>query len=346
MSVQRDVRLLVGGFTAAEAGAGPSGLAVHRVLADGTTEVESVLALENPSWAARGAVNDLFYVSHSGMTWLSAVRLLPGGGLELVDRIEIGAVNPAHILFDAETNAVIASCFTEGVIIRVALRDDGRFSEIDALWNANGKADSATRRNSLQSRAEPHQAVRVPGGYLVPDRAQDVVWFAGDGGRLEIAAILRPGSGPRHLALHPTLGYAYLVGELDNTLITLRRDGALLEPLDVVSTLPRDFFEDSAGSAIDVDAERARVYVSNRGHESVAVFDIERPESPRLLGWIPSLGATPRYAGLLPEVDMLAIAAQDGDVLHLLDAAEAAGLRGGRITLRHAAPTFVCVVDG
>jgi|GEM_PF-3137314 len=347
MAINSDLRLLVGGFCDGTTGAGegPAGLAVHHVHADGTSTVEGVLPLENPTWAAQGATKDLYYVSHSGKTWLSAVRVLPGGGLEFVDRVEIGAVNPAHLIFDASANSVVASCFTEGVILRVALKEDGMFGEIVNRWDANLRAEGATRRNSLQTEAEPHQSVRTDGGYFVSDRAQDVVWLAADGGGLTVAATLRPGSGPRHLALHPSGRHAYLACELDNTLTTFRRDGDALEPVDVVTTLPRDFFGDSAVAAIDVDAERERVYVSNRGHDSMAVFDIVEPESPRCIGWIPLQGRTPRYAGLLPQVDALAMAAQDSDVLHLMAAADAARAAGERITLRHAAPTFACVVD-
>ena len=347
MAIHSDFRLLVGGFCDGSAGESevPAGLAVHHVHADGTSSVEGVLALENPTWAAQGASADLFYVSHSGKTWLSAVRLLPGGGLELVDRIEIGAVNPAHLIFDAAANAVVASCFTEGVILRVSLKEDGTFGEIVTRWDANNQAPEATRRNSLQTEAEPHQSVRTLGGYFVSDRAQDVVWLAADNGELRVAATLRPGSGPRHMALHPSGRHAYLAGELDNTLITFRREGDALQPVDVVSTLPRDFFGDSAVAAIDVDAERERVYVSNRGHDSMAVFDIAEPESPRLIGWIPVQGRTPRYAGLLPQVDALAMAAQDSDVLHLMEAADAAQAQGERITLRHAGPSFARVID-
>ena len=50
----------------------------------------------------------------------------------------------------------------------------------------------------------------------------------------------RYGAGPRHIAFHPQLPYAYLVNELDSTVTTYRWDSGRgeLTPVQVVTTLP------------------------------------------------------------------------------------------------------------
>ena len=346
MALRHDLRVLIGGFTDVDSGSAPRGLAVQRVGADGSVSHEGSLELENPTWITPSHDPMRYYVSHSARRQLSLVELGTGGALSLVDQIDIGATNPAHVSLSGDRRHVIASCFTEGVVVEVAVNPDGTFTSVERTWDANRAMASATRRNRLQSDAEPHQSVPFAGGALVPDRAQDVVWRIDANSNLTPAAVVRPGAGPRHLALHPDAPVAYLVGELDSTLITFRSEGEALTPIDVRTTLPSDWFGDSAAAGITVDAARGRLYLSNRGHDSVAVFDIAHPEQPRLLDWLPAGGRTPRFIGLLAGVDALAIATQDSDRVDLLSAEDAARITGERISLRHTAPTCVVAVQG
>ena len=98
------------------------------------------------------------------------------------------------------------------------------------------------------------------------------------GGRVVDTAIAyraAPGSGPRHLARHPRLPIAYLVAELGNTVTVLREstDGGFVA-VATTSTLPSGFQGESFAAHIAVDAAGTRLYVSNRGHDSIAVFAI------------------------------------------------------------------------
>ncbi|WP_170165508.1 lactonase family protein [Agrococcus jenensis] len=340
--------IVLGGFTDGDADGAPSGLAVHAADAAGDEPVD-VLALENPTWITPAPRGPLLYVSHSARRTLSAVRLDAEGTLQLVDEIDIGAMNPAHVAVGPDGRSLIASCFTEGAVVRVALDEQGAFAGIDRTWPLAGAAPGATHRNALQSDAEPHQATLLDdGSLLVPDRAQDVVHRIAADGRHEIAAVLRPGSGPRHLVLHPTAPVAYLVCELDASLVTLRRSGPAgeaLEPIDVRTVLPPDWFGESAAAAISLDAGRHRLYVTNRGHDSVAVIDVRDAQAPEVVGWLPVEGATPRFAGVLPMLDVLAVAAMGSHRVDLLDPGNAAeGIRAVRRALVHAAPACAVAV--
>ena len=54
---------------------------------------------------------------------------------------------------------------------------------------------------------------------------------------------VKPGSGPRHLAFHPSGRFVFLINEMGSTIMRLRlrcRRGALKE-LQTISTLPEDF---------------------------------------------------------------------------------------------------------
>lgn len=105
-----------------------------------------------------------------------------------------------------------------------------------------------------------------------------------------------PGSGPRHLARHPRLPIAYLVAELANTITVLRasRDGTFAHRA-TVSTLPAGFRGTSFGAHIALNAAGSRLYVSNRGHDSIAVYAVGPDGGLRLLQHVDCGGHWPRF---------------------------------------------------
>lgn len=354
-----DTLLCIGGFTADAGNADvPSGLAVHRWNGGDPVRV-ALLALANPTWLVWSERYDLLYVSHSGETYLSAIRIPRGNpeSAEEVDRVSIDSVNPAHLAIDGPQSGLVASCFTGGHVVGVALDERGGFAGVRSHVAVEGLAPTATHPFRVQSEAEPHQAVFLRGGraVLVPDRAQDVVhrfqWRGAGILEHHSTTPVRPGTGPRHLALHGDGVHAYLAGELNSTLVTLRwhpsSDGEL-SPENVVSTLPEDWFGANAVAAISVDERSRRLLVSNRGHDSVAVFDIaDDPARPRLLGWAPIGGKTPRFAAFLPGIDRVAFAAQGSDVVTLVDDVDATVVGApARQRLVHAAPACVVAIPG
>lgn len=83
------------------------------------------------------------------------------------------------------------------------------------------------------------------------------------------------GHGPRHLAYHPTLDIVYSNAEQASHVTVYRldpTDGAL-EPIQSLSTLPDEGHDGVNSTAtVRVHPSGKAVYVSNRGHDSVAAF--------------------------------------------------------------------------
>jgi 6-phosphogluconolactonase len=88
------------------------------------------------------------------------------------------------------------------------------------------------------------------------------------------ACRLPPGSGPRHLAFHPDGRHAYVINELDSTVVTCAYDSSsgALWPRQRVSTLPADVTVANTTAAVRVAPSGRFVYGSNRGHDSIVVF--------------------------------------------------------------------------
>ena len=108
---------------------------------------------------------------------------------------------------------------------------------------------------------------------------------------------LKPGSGPRHLAFHPSGKFAYVINELSSTITAFAYDAAQgrLTELQTVSTLPADFAGESTTAEVQVHPSGKFVFGSNRGHNSVAIFAAD-PQTGRLtpIGHESTQGKTPR----------------------------------------------------
>jgi len=87
---------------------------------------------------------------------------------------------------------------------------------------------------------------------------------------------MRAGAGPRHIAFHPTLPLVFVANELDSTVATLRFDAerGALSPLDTRSTVPAGWTGTNYPADIHLAASGRTLYLSNRGHNSIAVFSV------------------------------------------------------------------------
>ena len=86
---------------------------------------------------------------------------------------------------------------------------------------------------------------------------------------------LQPGAGPRHFDFHPNGDFIYVISELNSTITTIKRVGDNWQEVQAVSTLPADFKGTSYCADIHVSADGKYLYGSNRGHNSIAVFEID-----------------------------------------------------------------------
>jgi 6-phosphogluconolactonase len=83
-----------------------------------------------------------------------------------------------------------------------------------------------------------------------------------------------------------------------------------------VPSCPDSFTGYSTGAEIAVDRAGRNVYVTNRGHDSIGVFGIDRAKgtlSPRQ--WVPTKGTVPRFFAFGPDERYLYVANQGSDTI-------------------------------
>jgi 6-phosphogluconolactonase len=130
-----------------------------------------------------------------------------------------------------------------------------------------------------------------------------------------------PASGPRHFVFHPNGRYLYLANELDSTVTACEWDGGagLLRPFQKLPTLPGGYEGVNAVADIHLLPSGRFLYVSNRGHDSLAIFKVD-PHSGLLdpLGHTPSGGLIPRSFAVDPLGQFILVANQrSGSVVTL-----------------------------
>ena len=124
---------------------------------------------------------------------------------------------------------------------------------------------------------------------------------------------VQPGAGPRHLTFHPNGQYAYLINELNSTIIGYRYDsanGAFAE-LQTVPALPTDFHDENVCADIHISPNGNYLYASNRGHDSLVCFFIDENTGELIYrSHTPTGGQYPRSFAIDPSGTFLLVANQ------------------------------------
>ncbi len=124
------------------------------------------------------------------------------------------------------------------------------------------------------------------------------------------------GAGPRHLAFHPDGVHAFLATELSSVVIVLKKAAnGRFEAIQTISPLPDGFKGESFCAHITLNAVADRLYVSNRGHNSIAVFDVAADGRLSLRQISPTLGNWPRFFALYEDQKRLVVAHQKSNDL-------------------------------
>ncbi|MFB6075313.1 MAG: lactonase family protein [Haloarculaceae archaeon] len=308
---------LVGTYTDAD----EDGVFSYR-LADGDLERrDAVPGGEDPSYLRIGPDGERVYVvneADEGRVRALALDRESGSLTPLNDR-PTGDEGPCYCSLDGAGEYVFVAHYHGGSVAMLPVESDGEVGPRSDLQAHEGSSVDPDR----QDRAHPHSIVPGPDDEYayVPDLGMDAVVAyeidreAGALRRDEAASVdLHDGAGPRHLVFHPSGDRGYLVGELDSTVTVLHRDAdGTLSVGETVPMLPDGFDEESYAADVHVDLAGEWLYASNRGHDSIAVYDLADPAMPRPAGHEPTQGGWPRGFTLDPFDEYLLAGNQHGD---------------------------------
>jgi 6-phosphogluconolactonase len=318
--------------------AGP-GTGLSRTRFDPETGVleRPVLAAEasDPAYFVLHPDGRHLYTCNSGTPGgVSAYRLdPPTGRLTFLNRHVCTGRGPSHLSLDARGHFVLTANYGGGYVEVIALAADGGLGAPTAVVQHHGRSVDPERQ------ARPHaHCIRVDPANryaLVADLGLDQVLvyrFDADAGQLAPhdppSASTPAGAGPRHLAWHPHAPWLYVVDELAGavTMFTWDAIDGILERGATTSMLPPDFDGTNASAEILVHPTGRTLYVSNRGHDSVAVCDLDPHTGAVTVREIVSAhGRTPRYMALDTTARWLLVTNHDSDNVTIFEVDEVSG---------------------
>lgn len=240
------------------------------------------------------------------------------GNLRLLNEQATQGADPCYLTIDHNKRTLLVANYTGGSISALPLRSDGTLGMVSDLKQHEG---SGIKEQQKGPHAHCIILDRLERYALAADLGTDKVMiyrFDSATGKLTLAKQpwiqLQAGAGPRHLTFHPNGKYVYAINELDSTLTLLKYNDGTLTQVETVSTLPSDFSGVSYCADVHVSASGKFLYGSNRGHNSIVVFEID-PHTGKLkqLEHVPTEGKWPRNFAIDPTGRFLLVANQHTD---------------------------------
>lgn len=290
--------------------------------------------------AHTGIVSPSFIVAHPNNRWVYAVSEMgvgshgkPGAVCALEYDREArtfrarnqqasGGDWPCHLALDATGKWLFVANYGTGSMSVLPLLTDGSLGEMSDHVQHSGKGPNQQRQEGPHA----HSTTLTPDNKyaIVADLGLDqlvVYAFDATNGKLQEHARVgtRPGAGPRHLAFHPNGRVVYVANELANTVAVYEYDarGGALTERQTLDTIPPDAPEDTVGD-IHVSENGDRVYVSNRGHDSIAVFTADGAGALTRAAVVSSGGKTPRNFALAPGGKFIIVANQESGTVNVM----------------------------
>ncbi|MDK9866440.1 MULTISPECIES: 6-phosphogluconolactonase [Staphylococcus] len=123
-----------------------------------------------------------------------------------------------------------------------------------------------------------------------------------------------PGDGPRHITFHENGKFAYVVHELSNVVSTVKYEDGEFTEIQRHSTIPENFEGDTKLAAVRQSHDQKFLYITNRGHDSIAIFKVSDDGSTiSFVDIVSSGGEFPRDFNITDSDDFLVCAHQEGD---------------------------------
>lgn len=240
------------------------------------------------------------------------------GALTLLNQQSSKGAGPCHLVVDNEGKHVLVANYNSGSAAVLPIGADGKLGEATAFVQHRGSGPNKQRQEGPHAHSiNLDEANRFA---VVADLGLDKLFvykYDAAKGTLEPndppSVSVAPGAGPRHFAFHPDGKHAYVCNELNSTVTAFDYDPArgVLKETATASTLPKDFTGSNTTAEVVVHPSGKFLYVSNRGHDSIAVFTLdEKTGVPTPAGHQSTKGKTPRNFAVDPSGGFLLAANQ------------------------------------
>jgi len=246
------------------------------------------------------------------------------GTLTQLNQVPAQGEDPCYIAFDQNGKYILVANYTSGTLAVFPILADGKIGEKTALYQDSGKLGPNKERQEgphahwIETSADNRYALAADLGL------DQILIFQFDaakgtlGPHIPPGATLKAGSGPRHAIFSPNGKFLFVVSELNSTATSFSFDSKKgdLKQVNSVSTLPAEFTGRNDVAEVAIHPSGRFLYVSNRGLDNIAIFDIDLKKgtlSP--VGGIPTGGKEPRHFTFDPSGTFLFVENQFSDTI-------------------------------
>ncbi|GHB78510.1 lactonase family protein [Persicitalea jodogahamensis] len=232
---------------------------------------------------------------------IAAFAVGEGGKLTFLNSQPAEGQNPCHVSVHPSGRMAFLANYGGGSWAGYPLVKTGRLHDASAKYQFSGSGPDKSR----QEKPHAHCVVPSPDGKYVyvsdlgTDRLMNYQIDKKSGQVVPNPAqayfSTKPGAGPRHLAIHSSGKYLYLLNEMHTTLTACAIDSkGVVSELETVPTIPADFKEKNTSAAVRIHPNGKFVYVSNRGYNSIHGFEILKDGKLKNVGEVQKEIGTPR----------------------------------------------------
>jgi len=291
------------------------------------------------------------------------------GKLTQIGRVKTNGLSPAHMLVDPTGKWAIVGNYgngagSEGTSVAVfALGSDGKVADTPTAFVPHvpkpKRLDPAAPppKNGNPPTSHPHCVLLSPDSkflFVAEKGFDEIVIYRFDPKTGALTPNNPPaveatkfGAAPRHLAFGKNGKFLYACYEAGRAVSTFAYDAAkgTLSPLDTLSTLPPDAPQTGSCAEIEVHPDGNYLYVSNRGHNSLALFAIDQSKGTLTFKETFPVGGTPRNFKIDPTGNYVFAEGQNNGVTVLFKIDRSTGvLTKTNATLDTPAPVCIAFV--
>jgi len=275
--------------------------------------IKSIDAGNYPSFLALDPSRTHLYAVNEPDAMVASFKVDPNSGdLTFLNRMASGGGSPAHVFVDPSGRYVMVANYDGGTTRIFPIAPDGSLGP-----QTDDKAPGKWAHMILTDAANKYAFVMSKGSDLIAEYV-----FDSTHGTLTVNALpavkTAAGAGPRHMAWHPNGKFAYVIDELDDTMMAYSYNATLgqLTWLQTLSTLPAGTDGSNNTCAEVVVAPSGNfVYGSNRGNDSIVTYSVDGASGQlKYIGVTPSGGNTPRSFTLSADGKLMLVANESGNV--------------------------------
>jgi 6-phosphogluconolactonase (cycloisomerase 2 family) len=323
--------LIVGTYTS-----GGDGIYVYEFdPVTGDSELKSSATVSNPLYLAVSKNKKYVYAaSESGLT-NSKVSAFDfnnkKGEIKFKNSFPSEAPDPCYIALDDSDKFIVTGNYTGGSISGYSIKKDGRIDTLIVLKRFAGSGPDKIR----QQKSHIHCVMFSPDSkYLfATDLGADQIYCftvdystqyrkLNDMKRIKLPA----GSGPRHLAFHPSGKYAYVITELSGDVIAYNYD-IQIDSLAQFQTVKADSLGAGGSADIHITPDGKFLYTSNRlKGDGISIFKINPEDGTLLKIGYQDTEKHPRNFVITPDGALLLVACKDSNTIQIFKINQETGL--------------------